>query len=168
MDHNQINLRPNYQCWNVKCRTESAGRWLICGWGAFSSPVSTWELQPAALPRLQVWVMLTMAGPEERGGWRAGHGEGVLSGARNHTCLHFLKLYHLCNLSSFISIYIKSKCEQLDKLCLVYCSLRKCERITLNFIPPIRYLGHNCLLCTFLKSFEIFFVYTYIHIFLYT
>ena len=89
--------------------------------------------------------MLSMAGPGEAGEGRPGE-EGELSGASNHTCLRFSKLYHLCNLSSFISTEIKSKCEQLDKLCLIYYSLRKYERLTLNFIPPIKYLDHNCLL----------------------
>ena len=87
--------------------------------------------------------MLSMAGPGEAGEGRHGE-EGELSGASNHTCLRFSKLYHLCNLSSFISTEIKSKCEQLDKLCLIYYSLRKYERLTLNFIPPIKYLDHNC------------------------
>lgn len=89
--------------------------------------------------------MLSMAGPGEAGEGRHGE-EGELSGASNHTCLRFSKLYHLCNLSSFISTEIKSKCEQLDKLCLIYYSLRKYERLTLNFIPPIKYLDHSCLL----------------------
>lgn len=48
------------------------------------------------------------------------------------------------------------KREQLDKLCLIEYSLRKCERITLNFIPPISYLGHNCLLY-FLRVLKYFF-----------
>ena len=88
--------------------------------------------------------MLSVAGPGEAGEGR--HGEEELSGASNHTCLRFSKLYHLCNLSSFISTEIKSKCEQLDKLCLIYYSLRKYESLTLNVIPPIKYLDHNCLL----------------------
>lgn len=80
--------------------------------------------------------------------------EKEASGARNHTCLRFSKLSHLCNLSSFISTEIKSKCEQLDKLCLIYYSLRKCERKTLNFIPSIKYLGHACFFfVSFLKEF---------------
>ena len=88
--------------------------------------------------------MLSVAGPGEAGEGR--HGEEELSGASNHTCLRFSKLYHLCNLSSFISTEIKSKCEQLDKLCLIYYSLRQYESLTLNVIPPIKYLDHNCLL----------------------
>lgn len=88
--------------------------------------------------------MLSVAGPGEAGERR--YGEEELSGASNHTCLRFSKLYHLCNLSSFISTEIKSKCEQLDKLCLIYYSLRKYESLTLNVIPPIKYLDHNCLL----------------------
>lgn len=155
----QVNQRPSYR---------SARKWRVRpsqledGW--FAVEVLFIVLPclhlGAAVPGpacLRVWVMLSVAGP--RGGRE-------LSGARNHTCLHFSQLYQLCNLSSFISTEIKSKCEQLGKWCLTYYSLRKCERLILNFIPPIKYFDHNWLLGIFLKNFEFLFIWVYIFFFL--
>ena len=136
---------------------QSAGRWLICGWGAFYSPALSPLGSCSPRPCLSAGVSNAESGRPR--------GRRELSGARNHTCLRFSKLYQLCNLSSFISTEIKSKCEQLGKLCLTHYSLRKCERRILNFIPLIKYFDHNWLLWIFLKSFEFLFVYLGIHIF---
>ena len=61
----------------VECEAESAGRWLICGWGAFYSPA----LSPLGSCSLRPWLSAGVSNAERGRPWGGGREEVRRRGA---------------------------------------------------------------------------------------